>query len=82
MSKLKKKNRGVPLIGQKFIYVGKDNECHKSGETYRVIGTGYHWIREYGFVVWMTTEHYKNTCDIDYGMAMSASSFNGNFKSI
>jgi hypothetical protein len=71
--------KDVPLIGQPFIYTGKDNESHKNGETYHVIETGKHWIKEYGFVIWVTTEEDKHTKDIDYCMSCSIGYFNKNF---
>lgn len=69
----------LPLIQQPYIYIGKDDEEHKNGETYYVIETGNHWIKEYGFVVWVTTEEDRLTKDIDYCISMSVDYFNENF---
>jgi hypothetical protein len=69
----------VPLLKQPYIYTGKDRESYKNGETYYVIETGYHWIKELGYVVWMTNEEYKDTTDIDYGVSMSVGDFHNNF---
>lgn len=69
----------IPFMGQPYIYKGKDTENHLNGETYHVIETGQHWIKEYGFVIWMTTEEYKDTKDIDLGHSMSVEYFNGHF---
>jgi hypothetical protein len=66
-------------MGQPYIYTGEDSEYHKNGETYYVIETGMHWYKEFGFVVWITTEENKHTTDIDYGMSMSVGYFKGNF---
>ncbi|MNJ90059.1 hypothetical protein D3C87_76510 [compost metagenome] len=74
-----KNMKNVPLIKQKYIYVGKDNDCHKNGKTYVVIDTGYHWIKEYGFVVWMTYEDCTRTDDIDLGISMDLGYFNSSF---
>lgn len=69
----------LPLPTTRIIYTGEDNECHKNGETYTVIETGNHWMKELGYVIWVTTEEYKDTRDIDYGMSCSIGYFNGNF---
>ena len=63
------------FMGQKYIYVGKDTEYHKNGKTYSVIETGEHWMKELGFVIWVTTEEYPNTTDIDYGIAVDVTYF-------
>jgi hypothetical protein len=69
----------IPLIGQPFIYTGEDSESYKNGGTYHVIQTGNHWNKEYGFVIWMTTEEYRDTTDIDLGCSMSVEYFNNTF---
>lgn len=69
----------VPLIGESYVYIGKNNECHKKGHTYHVIETGQHWDKEYGFVIWVTTEEYPNVVDIDYGCSCSLDYFRKNF---
>jgi hypothetical protein len=74
-----KNKKNIPLIGQPYIYTGKDSESHKNGETYRVVETGNHWIKELGFVIWVTTEEHKNTKDIDYCMSCSVDYFHGHF---
>lgn len=66
-------------MGQKYIFVGKDNEDHKNGKTYSVIATGEHWMKELGFVIWVTTEEYPNTTDIDYGISVDETYFKTNF---
>lgn len=65
----------IPLVGQPYIYMGENNSSHKNGETYYVIETGNHWIKEYGFVVWMTTEEDRFTKDIDYGCSVDMDYF-------
>jgi hypothetical protein len=75
--KMKRKN--IPLIAQPYIYIGEDDHDHKLGEIYRVVETGYHWIKEAGFVIWVTTEEYKDTTDKDYCMAVGVKYFNENF---
>lgn len=67
------------FMGQKYIYVGKNNEFHKNGETYSIIETGEHWIKAFGYVIWMTTAEYPNTNDIDYGLSVDVSYFKSNF---
>lgn len=67
------------LIGQKYIYVGQNNQEFTNGESYRVIMSGLHWEKDYGFVVWMTTDNFPDTTDCDYGCSMSLPYFTQNF---
>jgi len=71
--------KNVPLIGQPYRYTGKNTESHKNGETYYIVETGQHWIKEYGFVIWITTEEDRFTKDIDYCMSCSPTYFNSHF---
>lgn len=74
-----KNMKNVPLIRQEYIYVGRDTEFHKKGETYYVVETGYHWVKEYGFVIWVATKENRNLNDLDLCWSMSVDYFNGNF---
>lgn len=71
--------RNVPLIGQAYIFQGKDEYLHEIGKTYRVVATGFHWIKAYGFVVWVTTNEYPETTDIDYCMSYHIDAFHQDF---
>lgn len=72
---------GLPLPTIKYMFIGEDNEDHLCGEFYTVIETGWHWIKEFGHVIWVTTEEDRNTTDIDYGLSCSIDYFQKNFRS-
>lgn len=73
------RRKDVPLIDQRYLYTGEDTSTFKNGESYRVVATGDHWIKEYGFVVWMTTEEDKDTNDIDFCCSLDLTYFKKNF---
>lgn len=61
--------------GKKYIYLGKNEERYTNGSTYKFIESGYHWRKEWGFVVWMTTNEYPDSMDTDYGCAFPPAEF-------
>lgn len=66
----------IPMIqGKKYIYLGKNSELHTHGSTYRFIESGYHWWKELGFVIWVTTNEYPNSKDSDFGCAFPPAEF-------
>lgn len=69
----------TPLIRQPYIYTGRDDEHFTNGETYYVIESGYHWIKEWGFGLWITNDDDKTTTDIDYGVFLSKEDFRKSF---
>ncbi len=67
------------LVGESYIYTGKDNISHKNGKTYQVVSIGEHWVKEFGNVIWVTTEKYGDTLDIDYCHSYSPKYFKHHF---
>lgn len=65
----------IPLLNQPYIYVDQDCSSFTNGNTYKVIGTGQHWHREFGFCVWMTNDEYPDTKDEDYGTSIGIDEF-------
>lgn len=70
----------LPLPEEEYVYVGVDTEYHICGEFYTVVSTGFHWCKELGYVIWITTEEDKNTRDVDYCMSISPEQFKNTFK--
>lgn len=57
--------KAIPLTGTEYFYIGQNTNTHQHGQIYQVVETGIHWIKEFGVVVWITTEENKQTRDID-----------------
>lgn len=70
----------LPLPFQDYYYIGESYREHIQGEKYTVVETGFHWHKEFGYVVWITTESDKDTRDVDYCMSCDVNWFHENFK--
>lgn len=57
----------LPYASEKYYYTGISDEYFTTGKQYKVIETGRHWFKEWGYGAWMTTDDYPDTKDIDYG---------------
>lgn len=69
----------VPLMTTRHLFTGESDQCFTTGHYYTVIESGYHWIKEYGFGIWLTCDDYPETTDSDLGVFMSVDDFTKQF---
>lgn len=70
----------LPVMLTKVYYIGNDTELHKKGNQYTVIESGFHWMKELGYVIWVTTDEHPDTRDYDCGMSFKPEDFDLYFR--
>ncbi|AJD93113.1 hypothetical protein JMA_37950 (plasmid) [Jeotgalibacillus malaysiensis] len=65
----------LPVIDSEVYYIGNDTEYHKKGTIYRILGSDFHWWKELGYVIWVTTDEYPDANMIDLGMSFQPEEF-------